>query len=735
MSGGGGGRRRRGPGRGGIDNGNTNGNEPVITLIPTIRSREIRFRAQGLLPNTRHFPFFDGIRVDAYCIQLDFNDAAYSWRFENRETWDVTDRVDSDRTTEFNQRWRELTPEGWDQAWHPIYGSSGPNFLNDVANSNFEGALVSDANGTLEGTFYIPNNQNLSFDAGERIFSLYDITTENDDTSASRAKATYNAQGTTVTNTVIIRRPRPGGSGGDDGARDPVAQTFFVDNPEGAFITKVGIYFQSKDTNEVPVNLQIRETVNGYPSTTETISGASTWLFPSSINVSEDASAVTNFTLPAPTYLAPGQQYAIVLITNSLEYNVFISRMGEFALGETDRKVTRQPSLGSLFLSQNAETWEPSQFDDLKFDLYRAKFSSTSGTAIFQNESTRQRLLPADPLLFDSGDATVRVIHPNHGLFVNDTISLLGMDSSTTFPSNIVLNDVIGNRTITAVDGTGYTFEAGDTPTSGGRFGGSNVRTNDQILMDYVIPSLSYGAPENTSVAFGGKFTDGKSFAGTETPYGKPDSDAPFTTFVPYEKIYFDNPKVVAAYDNEVASMAGARSATIQATLSTSTDYLSPVINAERLSLTGVNNVIDNQDSAATSGFNVPLYFVPETDPTLGSSLAKHVTNVVTLQSEAVGIKVLLAANRPAGSNFAVYYKAVAEDVDLLTTAWTLIAPEETYSTDNTPTSFQEYRYLIGGTEGTLDPFKSFQIKIVMTATNSSRPPSFKDLRAIALLV
>jgi len=409
--------------------------------------------------------------------------------------------------------------------------------------------------------------------------------------------------------------------------------------------------------------------------------------------------------------------------------------MGEFALGETDRKVTRQPSLGSLFLSQNAETWEPSQFDDLKFDLYRAKFSSTSGTAIFQNESTRQRLLPADPLLFDSGDATVRVIHPNHGLFVNDTISLLGMDSSTTFPSNIVLNDVIGNRTITAVDGTGYTFEAGDTPTSGGRFGGSNVRTNDQILMDYVIPSLSYGAPENTSVAFGGKFTDGKSFAGTETPYGKPDSDAPFTTFVPYEKIYFDNPKVVAAYDNEVASMAGARSATIQATLSTSTDYLSPVINAERLSLTGVNNVIDNQDSAATSGFNVPLYFVPETDPTLGSSLAKHVTNVVTLQSEAVGIKVLLAANRPAGSNFAVYYKAVAEDVDLLTTAWTLIAPEETYSTDNTPTSFQEYRYLIGGTEGTLDPFKSFQIKIVMTATNSSRPPSFKDLRAIALLV
>ena len=33
--------------------------------------------------------------------------------------------------------------------------------------------------------------------------------------------------------------------------------------------------------------------------------------------------------------------------------------------------------MGSLFKSQNASTWEPSQWEDLKFTLYRAEFENT----------------------------------------------------------------------------------------------------------------------------------------------------------------------------------------------------------------------------------------------------------------------------------------------------------------------------------------------------------------------
>ena len=47
--------------------------------------------------------------------------------------------------------------------------------------------------------------------------------------------------------------------------------------------------------------------------------------------------------------------------------------------------VSQQPLLGSLFKSQNGATWDPSQLEDLKFNLYRANFSSTSGSVNFYN--------------------------------------------------------------------------------------------------------------------------------------------------------------------------------------------------------------------------------------------------------------------------------------------------------------------------------------------------------------
>ena len=47
--------------------------------------------------------------------------------------------------------------------------------------------------------------------------------------------------------------------------------------------------------------------------------------------------------------------------------------------------VSQQPLLGSLFKSQNGATWDPSQLEDLKFNLYRANFTSTTGRVNFYN--------------------------------------------------------------------------------------------------------------------------------------------------------------------------------------------------------------------------------------------------------------------------------------------------------------------------------------------------------------
>ena len=64
--------------------------------------------------------------------------------------------------------------------------------------------------------------------------------------------------------------------------------------------------------------------------------------------------------------------------------------------------VTKQYIGGSLYKSQNGTIWTPSQFEDMKFKLYKCNFTSSSGTAIFYNPkqdiNNQSSILPADPI-------------------------------------------------------------------------------------------------------------------------------------------------------------------------------------------------------------------------------------------------------------------------------------------------------------------------------------------------
>ena len=51
-----------------------------------------------------------------------------------------------------------------------------------------------------------------------------------------------------------------------------------------------------------------------------------------------------------------------------------------------DRTISEQPYAGVLFKSQNATTWTADQYEDLKFSMYKAKFTSgTNGKIVFNN--------------------------------------------------------------------------------------------------------------------------------------------------------------------------------------------------------------------------------------------------------------------------------------------------------------------------------------------------------------
>jgi hypothetical protein len=126
---------------------------------------------------------------------------------------------------------------------------------------------------------------------------------------------------------------------------------------------------------------------------------------------------------------------------------------------------------------------------------------------------------------------------------------------------------------------------------------------------------------------------------------------------------------------------------------------------------------------------------VAETDAGEGSSASKHITKIITLAEDAVGAKVIFAAQRPASSSIQVYYRFGTRDEDLINKSYTLATEETSNPSDNNGFTFRDYEYLIGGPGGSLDPFEQMQFKFVLKSSNQASVQIMKDLRIIALSV
>ena len=128
----------------------------------------------------------------------------------------------------------------------------------------------------------------------------------------------------------------------------------------------------------------------GTPTLIQVQEFAQVVLDPSQVNISEDASLATNVKFPSPIFLEGGKEYCIVLLApTSNSYEAWISRMGDptietQALPDSESVIVSQQYIGgSLFKSQNGSIWTPSQFEDMKIKLNKAKFTTTDATAFF----------------------------------------------------------------------------------------------------------------------------------------------------------------------------------------------------------------------------------------------------------------------------------------------------------------------------------------------------------------
>jgi len=106
------------------------------------------------------------------------------------------------------------------------------------------------------------------------------VGTPEDNTSSSQA--VFTSEGKIIQSRYIVYY-------------DPLAQTFIVDEESGIVPTSIDLYFQNKDSS-IPVEVQIRETVNGYPGTPDlVVPGLKAVLNADEVNISDDATVPTTF--------------------------------------------------------------------------------------------------------------------------------------------------------------------------------------------------------------------------------------------------------------------------------------------------------------------------------------------------------------------------------------------------------------------------------------------------------
>lgn len=683
-----------------------------------------------------------------------------------------------------------------------------PHDLSRLQNDVNYGTARTDSSGLFVGIFYIPNEDSMRFRCGERTFMVADSNTLSDASLIATSK--YTAYGTVVvkqathlstrsstlqqisvqdsmrvvtstsssttqrsSQSVQLRAPnpmppppppppppapfvwccwRPG---------DPIAQTFF--NERDCSITSFDVFFAKKPkefTGSEHITGEIRPVVNGYPSATEVLS--SVVLLPDQIQVDDFGRKATKFKFDVPVFCKGGQEYAIVLkAPTTTDYEVFICQIGEQLIGQLGI-ADKQPSLGSLFVSQNQFTWSAEQTRDLKYNLYCADYSFSQGVVYLYDDQTDFQMKRLDYVdikenqleiyLPDGGTQyLLRVNHQNHGLFIGDKAEL------SNLPSNKIGDFTSGNY-IDLSKLNGVALEVVDvsnkwystyipsqvifgTPPQGTINLINPIKSAKNKHYNMVLLNGTYIAQSGTDIDVELKTISGRSYhAKGQIPYIKQQwkkTDFNKEEFFPIPQMIASETNRKHRFDSSKTSFWDGQSLVYRISLSTRDRYVTPVLDIERLSAIIVGNYVNNPQQTEPTLFPEIGYvgdlesgfvkeFVSELEPSGGSVLNKYITKPIKTQFPNVGLNI-----------YATYIQTEANQVRFFIRT----------SNSSDRTSFEDLPWtelVINnakvGTKMEVDmvyeapaEFNAYQIKITMAASNSSSVPIIDDFRCTAL--
>lgn len=610
--------------------------------------------------------------------------------------------------------------------------------------------------GALYGVFHIPSEEALRWPIGERIFTITDTALYNDNNYKMRAIAKYTAldriDSSENARNPVLREQTPNTLQAEVKITQPsqkindrkyMSQTFFtpkgneivngeIKNTYGIYVSSIDLFFKAKPTDPdelVPFTVAISPVENGLPGN-DII--ATKTLEPYFIKVSNipnvsNTSTLTKFSFADPVYLLPSTEYAIKLITESADYEVWTAVVGGDYIDDSGntRRVSEQPYVGHLFKSQNASNWNAILNEDLMFQVNRASFSSSAVT--YFNLDIKDAKTPntvMDLMLVSSTDQLMAPTSVQYEVLTykadGTSAGYVTVDKNKiyNFGKDTDISSLSSNRRRLIASANAESVNVRVTMTTSDE-SVSPIINRERIGFTALQNIINNGGIANNliSVTNQGGHINANNIVVTISPPDTADG---------------------------VQATANVTPALLQIGATSNTILGINITNPGSGYLTTPTIII------AESGVTNPAKAVinGETDASGGNNLAKYQTKVVTLEDgfDSGDLVVRMDAIKPFGTDIAVYYKVLsALDSDPFEyKKWQrMIVARDNVSPNQETKVPLEYRSSL--TKGTIQyfdgtrsmplggTFKKFAIKIRLTAQDPTVVPVIESLRAIAV--
>ena len=460
--------------------------------------------------------------------------------------------------------------------------------------------------------------------------------------------------------------------------------------------------------------------------------------------------------------MEPDREYAIVIGSDSPDYEVWIAEIGTDVLGASPaRRISEQPYAGSFFRSQNSSTWTPYQNQDLMFVLNKAVFES-SGTATFNLTDTPTANIPVDRVMlisselkFPAGTVDYKLkgtyaltgaaetagvyLVPFNAVEYGTILDKSGKESSASFLNRRLITRGNANSFVMSVEMSSSNPDI------------SPIVNTERLSVAAVTFGINNAGLSNNEISITniGAGYNAHSTSGNVIIGGSNNSINNFAQL--YRQTYYANSYNIGFYNVTVTKNANDNGSGAAGFAVANTDGSNTInhivlvtpgsgyLETPTISIAAGNATVTTQATALVAG---------ETGKAGGNMNAKYITREITLGDgfESGDLRVFMDAIVPTACDIQVYYKVLSADdpekisdkswrrmdrvKDIFSrNAFTLVGLEYRPSLTENRIKYTEngVAYPIGGS------FKNFQVKVCLLSSDPSIVPKVKNLRIIAV--